>query len=430
LSVALPFDSDAATAEKWHSPDFCLAHRARRKRQFKPGFGVLSRETIADPEEVSSFERWRQSRYRDYFGSRQSPPQDPRNRLPVLPEDTVDTLALRYGTSEERRLQALALARLGLRGKAKRLALCGRLGHRINHQTNHGACHRKFFELYFCREKYCTFCGPQQFREQFAKLQNALTPTVERLLSKGTQSGHRQGVTAGIDFTIPNKGRMPTSLDVREFHAKMRQFYRLVERVLRIKRSEYGVVRCDEVGGNNTNLHAHCAYVGPWLPQKMKELSALWSVVWIAKSQRRRELLRFVRKHGLEGLWLQLAPHEQRFVSIKLKSFPQALAHALQYPVKFIERSKPERLAQLERTFHKTRRVSTGGVFYRLKELREPGDDTQFECQFCPYCKVRLVTVHEGWQPLSSLESEGRINLRAAEHDASRRNVFACESPP
>jgi len=428
LSVTVPFDSDAAAARKWHSPDFVLGFRERRKRKFHAVFGVARHETIADPEEISSFERWRQSRYRDYFGSRQSPPQDPRNRLPILPEDTPESLAIRYGASEYRRFQALALGRLGLLGKAKRLVLCGRLGHRIDHQTNRGACDRKFFEPYFCREKYCTFCGPQQFRVQFAKLQNALTPIVEGLLCEGIRGGRRV-VTAGLDFTIPNTGRMPTSLDVREFHAKMRQFYRLVERILGIRRSEYGVVRCDEVGGRNTNLHAHCAYLGPWLPQEMKELSALWSVVWIANSHRRRELLRFIRNSGLERLWPQLASYEQRFVSIKLKSFPQALAHALQYPVKFIESSTPERLAELERAFHKTRRVSTGGAFYRIKELREPGDDTQLERQFCPFCKVRLVTVHEGWQSLSELEREGRISLRVAEHEAARYSAFR-ESPP
>jgi hypothetical protein len=210
VSITLPFDSDAAIAQKWKSPDFALAYRNRRKRQIESlgSRRVVSHETIADPEEVSSFERWRQKRLSEYFGSRQSPPQDPRGRLPILDDDTVSTLADRYGASAERCAQAAALDSLGLRSKAKRLVLCGRLGHRIDHQRSSLACERLFYGPYFCREKYCTFCGPQQFREQFAKLLNALTPIVEKLLCEGSRNG-REMVIAKLDFTIPNKKRMP-----------------------------------------------------------------------------------------------------------------------------------------------------------------------------------------------------------------------------
>lgn len=268
--MTLPFDSDAALARWWKSPSFAVGYRSRRARLFKASSrGVKIGETIADREEVSSFERWRHSRLREYFESRQGLPQDPPERLPILPEDTAETLAKRYGASAERLAQALELENRGLWGKARRLVLCGRLGHRINHQRNSAACKRKFCEPYFCREKYCTFCGPQQFRELFAKLQSALIPVVEKLLCDGARTG-RWMVTAKVDFTVPNDGRMPRSNEVRQFHAKMWEFWRLVERIVGVKRSEYGVVRNDEVGGDNTNLHAHDAYVGPGLPQKKK----------------------------------------------------------------------------------------------------------------------------------------------------------------
>jgi hypothetical protein len=433
MSLTLPFDRDARIAQTWKSPKFDLGYRSGRARRFATlGKPNLASETIADPEEFSSFERWRQNRLREYFGTQKPQPQDSRDGLPVLPEDTASTLAKRYGASPERLAQALALESYGLRGKGRRLVLCGRLGHRINHQTNQGACHRKFFEPYFCREKYCTFCGPQQFRELFVKLQNALSPIVEKLLCEGARSD-REIVIAKLDFTIRNDGHMPTPEDVRKFHDDMRRFWRVAEREFGIKRSEYGVVRCDEIGGNNTNLHGHCGYVGPKLPQESKELSALWSIVLLpkVKSRRRRELMRFARKRGLGELWNQLAPEEQRFVSIKrAKSFAGALAHALKYPAKFLDKSTPQRLAALERAFHKTRRVSTGGAFYRVKELREPGGDQELEHAFCPFCKVRLVVVREQWQPLSILEEEGRINLRAAEREASLLGALGGESPP
>ncbi len=270
MSLTLPFDSDAATAQKWKSPAFALGYRSRRARRLALlGNRNLGQETIADPEEFSSFERWRQNRLRDYFGSNKPAPPDSRDALPVLPEDTASTLASRYGASQERLSQALVLESLGLRGKARRLVLCGRLGHRINHQESRQACKRKFLEPYFCREKYCTFCGPQQFRELFAKLQNALAPVAETLVCEGSRNG-RHMVIAKLDFTVPNDGRMPSPQEVRKFHADLRRFWRAVERKFGIRRSEYGVVRCDEVGGSNTNLHCHCAYVGPWLPQKKK----------------------------------------------------------------------------------------------------------------------------------------------------------------
>lgn len=433
MSLTLPFDSDVRIAGTRKSSDFDLRFRSRHVRRCESlGTRNLGIETIADPEEFSSFEQRRQERYQKYFGSQKPVLGDPRDGLPILPEDTASTLASRYGASPERLAQAVALESYELYAKAKRLALCGRLGHRINHQTTQGACHRKFFESYFCREKYCTFCGPQQFRKLFGKLQNTLTPVVERLLREGVRNG-RNMVTAKLDFTVRNDGHMPTPEAVRKFHDDMRKFWRVVERVFGIKRSEYGVARCDEIGGENTNLHGHCCYVGPRLEQKRKELSALWSIVLLPKEQsrRRRELMRFSRKFGLTEVWDQLASDEQRFVSIKhAESFVSALAHALKYPAKFLDKSTPQRLAALERTFHKTRRVSTGGAFYRVRELREPGGDQELEHAFCPFCKVRLVVVREQWQPLSILEEEGRINLRAAEREAGLLNALGDESPP
>jgi hypothetical protein len=403
VSLTLTFDCDAASAKKWKSPQFALGYCSRRARRLASlGNRNLGQETIADPEEFSSFERWRQNRVREYLGSQKPIPGDSRDRLPVLPEDTASTLASRYGASQERLLQALALESLGLRGKARRLVLCRRLGHRINHQKSPQACHRKFCEPYFCREKYCTFCGPQQFRELFGKLRHVIASVAESLVFEGTRRG-RHMVIAKLDFTMPNDGHMPSPREVKKFHSDLRRFWRAAERRFGIGRNEYGIARCDEIGGNNTNLHCHCAYVGPWLPQKKKELSNLWSKI--------------------RG--------ERSFVSIKPpKTFVGALAHALKYPAKFLDKSTPERLAALEKTFHKTRRISTGGVFYGLKEFGEPGDDRQSDHAFCPFCKVRLVQVHEQRQPLSVLESEGRISLRSAEREAGLHKALGDGSPP
>jgi hypothetical protein len=255
---------------------------------------------------------------------------------------------------------------------------------------------------------------------------------VEKLHCEGGRRG-REMVTAKLDFTIPNDGHMPVPAEVRKFHDDMRRFWRVAERVFQIKRNEYGLLRCDEIGGDNTNLHAHCCYVGPRLKQKRKELSALWSIVLFPreKRRRRRELMCISRKFGLGEVWDQLAQDEKRFISIKhAKSFDGALAHALKYPRKFLVKSSPTRLAALERAFHKTRRVSTGGAFYRVKQMREPGGDQEVRHSFCPFCKGHLVVVREQWQPIFILELEGRINLRAAERDASLLGALGDKSPP
>ncbi|HVB33664.1 MAG TPA: hypothetical protein VNJ52_04720 [Patescibacteria group bacterium] len=222
---------------------------------------------------------------------------------------------------------------------------------------------------------------------------------------------------------------MPTPEQVREFHRAHHEFWRLAERLLGLRRDEYGWAGCDEFGGSNTNLHRHSLYVGPTLPQRHKELSAIWSVANIQDRARRRELIRFARKCGVRNLWNALRPCERRFASIKqARSFQAALAHALKYPSKFVSQSTPERLADLEAAFHKTRRFSTGGAFYRLKVMREPGE----ECSLgeCPLCGGPLVEVVEAWTPRFDLEAEGRQNIDEARHRAGRKKAFNGGSPP
>ena len=90
------------------------------------------------------------------------------------------------------------------------------------------------------------------------------------------------------------------------------------------------VRRSPRSGGNNTNPHGHGVYVGPWLPNKKRELSKIWQ---------------------------EATPDSSFIISIKYaKSVASALAHATKYPAKFLSRSTPERLAQLEKSFHRVRR--------------------------------------------------------------------------
>lgn len=296
-------------------------------------------------------------------------------------QDTYKTEQIR-----QRLAQAEEMQIRGLGMKAKRLLLCSRIGRRVNCT---GCEEHKFFQPYLCRCRYCENCGPFWFRQKFADLLAALEPVAEHLLHAAQGSG-RKMVVAKLDFTVRNTFTMPTPEFVRKFHADRRRFFRAMEKHFGISRKEYGFAGCDEFGGNNSNLHMHCVYFGPYLPQRAKELSHLWSKI--------------------RG--------ERSFISIKrAKSFSAALAHALKYPAKFLDASTPKRLAELEATFHRTRRFSAGGAFHNVKLVREPGQDSLVG--ECPLCGAPLVEVVEPWQAVFMLAG----NERRSNVDEVRRHI-------
>jgi hypothetical protein len=380
----------------WKSPERAARYERRRTRAHVRA--RVAREQVGDPEDFSSFERERQEGIREYFSSRSGSKRgDPREALPK--SNDLQALAETFGASPQRLAQAAELQRRGLLAKAKRLILCGRIGKRQNCRANDG---HRFMRRFRCFGRYCETCGPKWFRKKFSDLLLALEPIVEHLVHDGAARGRRM-VVAKLDFTVPNTGRMPTRAFVLQFHKDLHRFWRAAERRFGISRSEYGWAGCDEFGGGNTNLHRHCLYIGPWLPQSKarKELSALWSEI--------------------RG--------EQSFVSIKpARGLEGALAHALKYPAKFLSASTPERLAELEATFHKARRFATGGAFYRLKVMREPGEESPVG--ECPICGAPLEEVIEPWSSVFALEREGRRDVGEVRREAGRQKVFSGSGPP
>jgi len=414
---------DARPDDSWyHSPEFDSQYRRRRARRRR---GVVPASVaIADPEEISSEARRRTDAHARYFSGRGEKRRgcDPRLALPEC--NDLPTLADTFGASPERLAQAMEMGERGLRRKAKRLLLCGRVGHRLN--CSESPEHR-FLRPHMCRTRYCETCGPAWFRQQFSELSATLEPVIEHLSDEARKSG-RNGVIAKLDFTIPNTGAMPASEKVRQFHQQMRDFWRFAERVFKIGRKEYGHAGCDEFGGGNSNLHRHSLYVGPFLPQRRKELSALWSIAGL-HGARRREMLRFIRRHGLRCAWRELAPYERRFVSIKrARSFRAALAHALKYPAKFLSVSTPERLAELEAAFHRARRFSAGGAFYNVAKERQPGEDSPIG--YCPICGGRLSETVEPWVSIFDLEREGRKDVEQVRRDVGRAKVLSGSASP
>jgi hypothetical protein len=114
-------------------------------------------------------------------------------------------------------------------------------------------------------------------------------------------------------------------------------------------------------------------------------------------------------------------------VSIKrASSFERALVHALKYPGKYVQRSTPERLAELESAFHGVRRVHTMGAFYNVKvqlEAEEEGD-----LGVCPECGAALIRDRAGWWPVIDLERDGYVDLEEARRRRGRDRIF--RGPP
>jgi len=257
----------------------------------------------------------------------------------------------------------------GLRSKANRQAHCRVLGARW--MCANDPAH-KFYRAYCCKNRFCPRCGPAVFAELFRKY-DRLAPVVKQLVPCWPR------VIAKIDITCLNNGEMPTAAAIRKFNQDVRRFFRAIERLYGLSRKDYGVIWCDEFGGNgrgpkcghrtrrrqqkgNTNLHAHCMYAGPWLPQKNKELSELW------------------RKIRGDGSYI---------VSVKKSpSFAHGLAHALKYTGKLLSKD-PSRLTELEVAFHGVRRVHVLAAFYNVKDM----ELVVAEPDCCPTCEGALRKV-------------------------------------
>jgi hypothetical protein len=298
---------------------------------------------------------------------------------------------------KEKLEKAQHLYRKGLDRKAQRELACGLLGGEVVCRNGHAFCIG-----YECGNRYCVDCGPRAANRLFAKHHSRLTAVARRLVPEWPPAPGKKPrvVIAKLDFTLRNTGQMPTPKLMRRLNDCIKRFCRAIERRYGISRQQYGLAFCDELGGNNTNAHAHGVYVGPWLPQERKELSRLWA------------------KITGDGSFI---------ISIKYaKSFESALFHAVKYPAKLIHSSGPERLADLEIVFHRVRRFHALAAFYNPKsdaENVEPNQDCS-SCRRCPECNEQLSEVTR-WVPIAQLEARGLRDVRQAKAEFARARIFS-----
>jgi hypothetical protein len=218
-------------------------------------------------------------------------------------------------------------------------------------------------------------------------------------------------VLAKLDVLPVNLGRMPAPNEVKQFKRSVNKLIERICRELRVKKKDVGVLYVLEFGGKNTYLHAHAVYCGPRLPRPRVDgqqgpLSQWW-------------------EKACEGTVFA----GSRIVSVKVaENFKEALGHALKYPTKFLSRSSPERLAELEATLHGVRQVSTLGAFYKLPKDQE-GEGCGPEC---PRCGAALAKDSGLW-PIALLQRDGLMELGEARRLVKREKdvwVAPCRGSP
>jgi hypothetical protein len=300
----------------------------------------------------------------------------------VLPrpfENEIGELILGDGAGPNQE-QARFMAGLGLVGKGQRLAWCGRCGRRLNCL---GAAQHSFYEAFNCGLRTCQRCAPLLARELF----NGLS-ALEIIVKK------RSGWTlALLDFTLVNTGVLPDAELIRAGNVAVK---RTMHRLLASVRG-WGLLWINELGFDNTNLHMHGIYYGPYLSQE--EISSVWKqksggsyIVWISK----------VRKNFRAALW-----HHLKYVS-------KPPSH------------DPQRLAEVEAAFHRVRKVHTIGAFY-APELEDVADLNAGGAQRCPHCGEFLV-IASGFCAVTKLEAEGLLNVNVVRRAVSLQQMGA--GPP
>jgi hypothetical protein len=294
-------------------------------------------------------------------------------KIVLTAEGELERLGDGRGENQE---QARALYELGSESKA-RLACCAQFARRVECASGHS-----FRQTFRCGLRFCRACAPQVFQELFAKYVG-----LENLVEK-----RPHWVLARLDFTVRNTGKMPTANAIRAMNLAVRK---TLKRLLKGKKS-WGYLWCDEFGFENTNLHCHGLYYGPFLPHN--QVLDAWEKV---------------TKDSLRAS-IQSARGD----------FRKALYHLLKYV------SKPpgddaKHLAHLEAAFSGVRRVHRLGLFYN-PDLPEEDDPKELKC---PHCDGHLFVVGV-YCSIGDLESSGLRDIETVRRETGRQRVFARAGPP
>jgi hypothetical protein len=273
-------------------------------------------------------------------------------------KDLEDFTAEDHKEFEFRERVGEILAEASLPGKAKRYIDCGRMGFVLECE---GEESHRFFSPLYCDLRFCRRCAPRRFSRLFAKH----ATTLEYIRSHPV----RGFLLREITLTTVNTGAL-TSKQIKQFN---KQVGATLHRLMKGRRG-WGAIWVDEVGFNNTNLHAHVLIYCPYIEQK--QLALVWQEI-----------------SGNTVVWINQAH----------VFGPKALLHLLKYVSK-PPASDPEIIGMLEVAFNTAKRVHAIGLFYNFAKGDE--DNLESEWKKCPECGADLV-VRGREQPISDLVMRG-----------------------
>jgi hypothetical protein len=272
------------------------------------------------------------------------------------PEDSEDADA----KDEKWRAQvADVLIENDLAPKAKRYIECSRFAVRYECQ---GADHHQLFSPAYCDLRFCPRCAPRQY----ARLMEKYLGVVKGISKKPRRAFAFRELT----LTTKNTGIL-SSEQILKFNRDVRKTLKILMKGV----SGWGALLCDEVGFNNTNLHGHILFFGPYFTQE--RLAAVWQEV-------SGDLVVYIRKAHTDG--------------------PRALRHLLKYVSK-PPATNPQLVGRLETAFHKRRRVHAMGLFYDYAGTDM--DNVRSEWTDCPHCGAKLTRL-PGTVPIEQALLEGR----------------------
>jgi hypothetical protein len=251
------------------------------------------------------------------------------------------------------------LIKNALFAKANHYIECSRYG--VRYQCKGKDSHKLFAPIY-CDLRYCPRCGPRQF----ARLIEKYAPIV-KFFSSQRRPGH---LLREITLTTRNTDSL-TSDQVKKFNEDVKETLKNFMK----RKKDCGAIWCDEVGFNNTNLHAHILFYGP-----------------------------YVNQNRLAEVWHEVSGHQVVFITKAHVNGPKALIHLLKYVSK-LPASDPEIIGLLEVAFHGRRRVHALGVFYNF--TGEDTDNLGSEWNTCPHCGAELIRL-PGSARIEALIKEGR----------------------
>jgi hypothetical protein len=341
--------------------------------------GVLEREYVRRPRKTASKRKPRQ--LTDLQRARNLPPK-------VETGDELIQLGEVVWQDRQMVAKAVEMWDRGMSAGAVRQIQCSRIGW-VKHCKHGHLWHRTFR----CGLRFCVLCMASVYESLFYDAVERLDPIATQLVPEWPVAGHLPlRVIAKVDFTIKNDGQMPSAEKVRWFNRAIRRFFVRLARRNGWKKGDWGAAWCAEFGPGNTNLHAHSVFCGPWIEQRKREASRLWSDV----------------------------VGEYAIVSVKAaKSFRHALRHAIKYPAaswKYFSAS-PERLASLEQAFYTVKRFHVVGAFYNPPSEVKVPPTILSPYDKCPTCGARLEELHAPrWYSLHEL-----VRMGSRDHGAWER---------